>query len=239
MAHDIITQRYSRYNNMCVTKFCFITENWILHTKYSRIFTFSRKDSNLIHSYFELPSTPTSFYLSRNIINSLPDKLEDYFVFFAMWKRIDNYKGLEWFLKKVLPLIDGEIKLKIIGLGLNVNLIKFIEKKYNIEYLGFVDNPYPIIANAKALISPLFTGAGVKVKVIDALACGTPVIGTDISFEGIDEDFSSFMLLANTPEEFVHKIKTVDITLEDKLNFRKKFISCYSNKSVIRYINSK
>ena len=112
-------------------------------------------------------------------------------------------------------------------------------KKYNIEYLGFVDNPYPIIANAKALISPLFTGAGVKVKVIDALACGTPVIGTDISFEGIDEDFSSFMLLANTPEEFVHKIKTVDITLEDKLNFRKKFISCYSNKSVIRYINSK
>lgn len=239
MAHDIITQRYSRYNNMCVTKFCFITENWILHTKHSRIFTFSRKDSNLIHSYFELPSTPTSFYLSRNIINSLPDKLEDYFVFFAMWKRIDNYKGLEWFLKKVLPLIDGEIKLKIIGLGLNVNLIKFIEKKYNIEYLGFVDNPYPIIANAKALISPLFTGAGVKVKVIDALACGTPVIGTDISFEGIDEDFSSFMLLANTPEEFVHKIKTVDITLEDKLNFRKKFISCYSNKSVIRYINSK
>jgi len=34
---------------------------------------------------------------------------------------------------------------------------------------------------SKALISPLFTGAGIKVKVIEALACGIPVIGTDIA----------------------------------------------------------
>lgn len=239
MAHDIITQRYSRKSNVWVSKFCFMTENWILHTKSVKIFTFSQKDSLLLRSYFNLSSYPTSFYLSNNVIETLPNQLNDYFVFFAMWKRGDNYRGLEWFLKNVLPLLPVDIKLKIIGLGLSKNLINLIGQNASIEYLGFVDNPYPIIANAKALISPLFTGAGVKVKVIEALTCGTPVIGTDISFEGIDEEFSSFMLLANTPEEFAYKIKTLDITLENRLNFKKKFISNYSNKSIIRYINSK
>ena len=52
--------------------------------------------------------------------------------------------------------------------------------------LGFVDNPYKIMSESLGLIAPLFHGAGIKVKVIESLACGTPVIGTEVAFEGID-----------------------------------------------------
>lgn len=51
--------------------------------------------------------------------------------------------------------------------------------------MGFVENPLDIIYKSAALIAPLFTGAGVKVKVIDAFTTGTPVIGTEIAFEGL------------------------------------------------------
>jgi hypothetical protein len=55
----------------------------------------------------------------------------------------------------------------------------------NIDYLGFVDRPLDIIYTSCAVIAPLFTGAGVKVKVIDSFTTGTPVIGTNITFEGL------------------------------------------------------
>ena len=236
MSHDVITQRYSRISNKLITKFCFWTEKWILNTPNARIFTFSNKDSKLIHSYFDLPSMTTSFYLSENIMSSFPKRIDDYFVLFAMWKRNDNYEGLEWFLENILPQCNNNIKFKIIGAGLNEKLKEIISHFNNIECLGFVENPYPIIANSKGLISPLFTGAGVKVKVIEALACGTPVIGTHLSFEGIAEEYSEFMLQAETPNDFLFRMEKTNMSLDKRVSFKKNFLLTYSSKSIKHYI---
>lgn len=238
MSHDIITQRYSRCSNRLTEYFCFHTEKWILCTSNTHIFTFSEKDSNLIYNYFRLPSTPTSFYLSENVTSSIPDGLGNYFVFFAMWKRNDNYNGLEWFLENVLPLCNNKVRFKIIGTGLNDRLKEKISHFDTIEYLGFLKNPYPIIASSIALISPLFTGAGVKVKVIEALACGTPIIGTQLSFEGISDEYFNFMLQAEAPSDFVERMLKLDISLDERMEFKDHFLSSYSNKSIKQYINN-
>lgn len=237
MAHDVITQRYSRVGNKLMTKYCSLTENLVLHTSNAQIFTFSDKDTTLLSSLFGVQSTPTSFYLSKDVIQAFPVKLGEYFVFFAMWKRDDNYEGLDWFLYNVLPHCL-EKSFKIIGGGLSQKMQDKIRAYHNIEYLGFVDNPYPIIANAKALISPLFSGAGVKVKVIDALACGTPIIGTDIAFEGISSKYSDFMLQAKDTASFICRINRIDISLEARSQFKCNFLATYSDKNVMRYINS-
>ena len=237
MVHDVITQRYSRIGNKLITKYCFLTERFALHTSNVHIFTFSDKDTLLLSSLFGIKSTPTSFYLSEDVNQAFPVKLSDYFVFFAMWKRDDNYEGLDWFLRNVLPQCSDK-SFKIIGGGLSQKIRDRIHQHPNVEYLGFVDNPYPIIANAKALISPLFSGAGVKVKVIDALACGTPVIGTNIAFEGISSIYSAFMLQAEDTVSFVRKIDEVNFSLENRLQFKRNFLATYSDKNVIRYINS-
>lgn len=238
MSHDIITQRYSRSSNKLIEFFCFYTEKWVLNTSNAHIFTFSDKDSKLIYDYFKLPSISTSFYLSENILSSSPRFIDEYFVFFAMWKRSDNYEGLEWFLLNVLPDCSENIKFKIIGAGLNNKILEIISHIDNVEYLGFVENPYPIIANSIALISPLFTGAGVKVKVIEALACGTPIIGTRLSFEGIATDFSDFMIEAETPNDFLYVMKNTNLFFDKRVEFRKNFLLSYSNKQIKQYIYS-
>lgn len=237
MSHDVITQRYSRSSNKLISRFCFYTEKWILNTSDTHIFTFSDKDSSLIHDLFKLPSTPTSFYLSENIISSFPKKVDSYFVFFAMWRRNDNYEGLGWFLENVLYHCNNNVKFKIIGAGLNDKIKEKISHIENVEYLGFVENPYPIISNSIALLSPLFTGAGVKVKVIETLACGTPVIGTGLSFEGISEKYSDFMIQAECSKEFLYEIGKLNISLDKRIEFKKNFLLSYSDKSIRRYIN--
>ena len=106
----------------------------------------------------------------------------------------------------------------------------------NVEYLGFVDDPYLIIANAKAEIAPLHMGAGVKVKCIEAMACGTIVIGTEVAFEGIDEIYGNAMLKADTPEEYIKTMMNIRQSLEDKKRLKEFFIQNYNHKSVVAYI---
>ena len=85
----------------------------------------------------------------------------------------------------------------------------------NISYIGFIEDPIIEISECQALIAPLHKGAGVKVKVIDALSSGTCVIGTDVAFEGIEDNTENNLFFhADTPEVFVEilkKWKTVDV----------------------------
>ena len=238
ISHDILTQRYSRQYNF-LTKWVKHSEGIALGQVNATVFTFSEKDRVLLKDNFNVDSFVTSFFLEENIIKSKPATVEDYFVFFARWGRNDNINGLKWFVTNVLPKISSNIKFKIIGIELENSYIDILKKYKNVEILGFVENPYPIISNAKAVIAPLFSGAGVKVKVIDSLACGTPVLGTNISFEGISPIFNDFLFRCDDSSQFITKIENFNISKEDKLNFKDFFLKNYQMNSIIDFINNK
>lgn len=242
MAHDVITQRYERKNTL-LSLWAEKTEKKILNNTNTSIFTFSNKDSDLLYKLFAVKSTPTSFYFDDIVVNAYPQKIQDYYVMFAMWKRADNYQGLEWFIKSVISkqnAANKKINYKVIGMGLPNRVVHLIEQFDNIEYLGFVSNPYNIIANAKALIAPLFKGAGVKVKVLDALVCGTPVIGTDVAFEGIeiDEKYSAFIIECNSYREFLQATDNVKISIEKRIEMKQEMLRRMSQKTIKNYLKS-
>ena len=237
MAHDVIYQRYLRRKNLFI-RWIKWSEQHLLK-KANSIFTFSNKDCNLINCLYHIKSQSTSFFLQEEALKAIPTaNNQPYFVFYGNWHRADNFESLKWFIDKVLIQLDPSFNFKIIGVGLPSEFANHLRKYHNnIEYLGYIDNPYPIIANANALISPLNNGAGVKVKVIESFACGTPVIGTALSFEGIDSQFNEFAIIAHSPTEFKHQIETLDISLSRKLTFKAQFISMYNNKQILNYIN--
>ncbi len=236
MCHDIIAQRYQR-RNIIFGLWARVTEYIILRNK-STIFTFSKKDCRLLSEYYKVKSNYTSFYFNKDVKDASPNSIKPYFVFFAMWKRPDNYEGLEWFIENVYPKINSNFEFKIIGDGLPEYIIKKIEPLKNITYCGFLENPYEIMRNAIALISPLFHGAGVKVKVLDSIAIGLPVIGTTLSFEGIDEDFLKLSKIANDAKEFISAINNCDFSLKDRIALKRLFLRASENKEIIKYINS-
>lgn len=243
MCHDIIAQKYERKKfsslyNWLVRK----TEKELLSNG-NLILSFSNKDKLLLEKTYNIKSEVVSFYISKNIININFENIniEDYFVFYGAWNRKENTDGLEWFLYNVYPYCS-EFKIKIIGGSLNTKIKGIISKYKNIEYLGFVDNPYIIIAKSQALLAPIFSGAGVKVKVIETMALGTPVIGTEIAFEGIeniDIDDKKILIEANNKNEFINSINNyIPINTSFKSNARNKFLDLYDrNKFKEKFIN--
>lgn len=233
MAQDVIAQKYSRKKgiiNKISSFFCIFSEMLILKMATAKILCFSEKDRELIWKYYGLPSIKIDLFLEESIkhISYEQIKASRKFVFYAAWGRIENSEGLEWFVDKVMPLINSDIFIDIIGTGFNEKLKTKIQKYSNTTLLGFVDNPYPIIAASLGLIAPLFQGAGVKVKVIESLACGTPVIGTKVAFEGIDFLKANSLLECENPEDYIKAMnQLMNLEMKDKFKLREDFLNSY------------
>lgn len=96
--------------------------------------------------------------------------------------------------------------------------------------MGFVDDSLDVLYKSSALIAPLFAGAGVKVKVIDAFTTGTPVIGTNIAFEGLP-GIKDLVYLARKHQEYADIINSFSgISMEIKQKLVKEFkVVVYDN----------
>lgn len=231
---DVISQRVSRTTNKLIQRFCALSESFCLSAKNSHSITLNEKDRCLIKQYYKIDSHICFVYFDEKVTTAEINHINDEYVFFGNWIREDNLNGLIWFLDNVLPLIEAPIKIKIIG-SVNYDFSKYNQSNIEIVSMGFVDNPYPVLSNCKAMIAPLFTGAGVKVKVIESFACGTPVIGTEIAFEGISKDYSSMMLEAHTPQEFAKYVNGSDIlnfSIKQRKDFKNKFLGTYYSETI-------
>jgi glycosyltransferase involved in cell wall biosynthesis len=241
MCHDVIYQKLKRNNYFYLNPFnllLFFTEKIILETS-DLILTFSQKDKKLIKENYNLNSEVVSFFISDKIklIDYKEVILERKFTFFGAWNRLENLEGLLWFMDNVFLFINDDVYFDIIGPGLDDSFFTKYETNGRIKYLGFLDNPYKNIAESQALIAPIFQGAGVKVKVIESLATGTAVIGSEMAFEGIDDLGDGSMFLCKIAEAYIDAINTFPINiLNKKIKTKSLFETKYDSKLFIEYL---
>lgn len=99
---------------------------------------------------------------------------------------VHNVNGIEWFIKEVLPIVKQkypDVELKLFGKGIPDKL-KNLDDAVNA--LGFVDDIVSELKKCKIYIAPLFVGAGIRIKILEALSIGLPSIATNISADGIN-----------------------------------------------------
>ena len=202
--HDIIAQKYMRSDKFLLPWVRWTEKQILFHA--NKIFVPSRKDRDLLKNEYNLEAFFTNEYIEKYV---LQNPTENYFGFimFGRWQRKENLDGLIWFISKVCPLLEANIvkSINIMGSGMSIEFRRNYLDPIGIEYLGYIANSYAEIEKRKAMIVPLFKGAGVKVKVIDSFVTGTPVIGTDIAFEGIPH-VQDLVFQANTEKEFADLI---------------------------------
>ena len=75
-----------------------------------------------------------------------------------------------------------------------------------LEVLGHVPDLGEVLERTRIMVAPLRVGAGVKGKVNQALACGIPVVGSPIAFEGMPIVPGRTALVAESREDFVREI---------------------------------
>jgi glycosyltransferase involved in cell wall biosynthesis len=97
-----------------------------------------------------------------------------------------NRDAADFLIDEVLPRIPADLMphFYLVGQRPSANLTGM--NRNDITVTGFVDDLRPYLANASVYVSPLRFGSGIKNKVLEAMSMGLTVIGTPVSFEGIE-----------------------------------------------------
>lgn len=128
---------------------------------------------------FDIPH----FRLARRHLVSRPDAYEFDLLFIGSDYGF-NAPGLLKFLRDNANWL-GDYKIAVAGQVCNVrDVVSFAQTASNITLLGFVDDLDAVFMRAKLAISPVL-GTGLKIKVLDALFRGTPVLASNQSLEGL------------------------------------------------------
>jgi glycosyltransferase involved in cell wall biosynthesis len=103
---------------------------------------------------------------------------------------------------------------------------------------GFVPDVRPFFAAATVAICPIWDGGGTRIKVLDGLAQGMPLVATSIGAEGIDVTPERDLLIADTPAQFAQQISRIftDGALRERLevNGRRLVETVYSWDSIAK-----
>ncbi len=120
-----------------------------------------------------------------------------------------NLDGLQWFAAEIWPLIRAaipEVRLTIIGRNPQKKLIELLQNYEGIQLLGEVEDVRPYYAAACALIVPLRKGSGTRLKILEAMSLGTPIISTSIGAEGIEIVHGKHLLIADEKQNFATEV---------------------------------
>lgn len=122
---------------------------------------------------------------------------------------IPNQEGLIWFLDKVwIDLKRNHPKLEFYVGGRNAPswLVKKINQK-QIVFAGEVKNAYLFMNDKTIMVVPLFSGSGIRVKIIEGMALGKVIISTSAGIEGIPATHEKNIIFADNSQEFISQIK--------------------------------
>lgn len=173
-----------------------------------KIFTNNEKDKAILESY--------GFGDSK--IDILTPYYDDYskcqyrpanknILFFGAMNRTENSESVLWFIDNVMPLLDEDFTFVVVGNHPTKEVLKKQSKRVLVT--GFVNDVGPYFENSLCFVSPLILGAGVKVKVIEALSSGIPVICNQVSIEGINAIDKKDYIHCENAEEYAKAIKKV------------------------------
>jgi glycosyltransferase involved in cell wall biosynthesis len=155
-----------------------------------------------------------------------------------------NSEGVMWWLR------EGYHQLRAMCPGLVYDIVgarppralQALAQQYaGARIHGYVADAVPFWTHASALAVPLLSGGGVRVKILESMAMGVPVVSTSIGCEGLDVRDGEHLLVADTPADFAHACAKVlrdkDLSLRLARNARRLILERYDAKVALRALD--
>ena len=119
-----------------------------------------------------------------------------------------NFDAMTFFLHQVFPLIKARRPGAILRITGKTNgvLVDRLPLDESVILTGYLDDVRPTVAQSWACVVPLRVGGGTRLKVLEAMALGTPVVSTSKGAEGLEVTPGEDILIADEPTEFADAV---------------------------------
>ena len=178
-----------------------------------------------------LPKFSTKINVIPNCINyddyqeldvrQVPNQL----IFTGSFRFQANYEAMKWFVEEIFPKILMQLpETQLVITGDHVDLP--FPSAHNIKLVGYIDDIKSMVASSRVSIAPLLSGGGTRLKILEAMAIGVPVVATSKGAEGLNAVSGEHLLVVDSPDEFADAVVAVlkDYHLSEKLSANGKLL---------------
>jgi sugar transferase (PEP-CTERM/EpsH1 system associated) len=118
-----------------------------------------------------------------------------------------NEDAVLYFCNAILPLVQREVpQAKLIVVGRNLTLeVRKLAAREDVFVTGHVPDVVPYYQQSRVSVVPLRAGGGTRLKVLESMALGRPVVSSSVGCEGLDVVDDRHILIADDPELFAEK----------------------------------
>lgn len=128
-------------------------------------------------------------------------------VYMGDYKYFPNTDAVAYFVQEIMPRIKAkrpDFHLTLLGKEPTPEIQALAGD--DVTVTGLVDDTRPFLQGSAMFICPLRTGSGTRFKLLEALACGCPVVSTSIGAEGLDAVDGTHMLIRDDPQGFADAV---------------------------------
>lgn len=221
----ILKQRYQRIKNLKQKMVIYFEwrklkrfEDRIL-PKFNHIITVSELDRNYvkkIHPHLPVSVVPNgvdpNFFTQKESSSILGD---NNIVFTGLMDWPPNIDAVLYFCQEIFPLIkekNRNIKFFIVGQRPTKEVLA-LKTDRSIEVTGYVEDVRPYVTSSQVFVVPLRIGGGTRLKILEAMAMGVPVVSTPTGCEGLNVAHQKNILIADKPKDFAQAVIRV---MDDK-----------------------
>ena len=127
------------------------------------------------------------------------------FLFVGSFMWMQNRDAVQWLMKSIWPMLEKQFPgaaLRIVGRSMPAATRNLIVNP-RVMLLEHVENIEEEFHNADVLIAPIRIGGGTSFKILEAMACGLPVVTTTLGAAGLNVTDGKELLIANTDDKLI------------------------------------
>jgi len=118
-----------------------------------------------------------------------------------------NIEALDWFIARIWPIVRGahpSVQFHVAGKGLNTNSTAFDDARIVVH--GEVNSAIDFMKQHSIMVVPLRSAGGIRVKIIEGMACGKAIVSTRVGAEGLNLENNLEIVIADEDESFAQAI---------------------------------